>query len=158
MPTCSRLSAACPPFFQHSDVRCGAVWGRFGADSVFGRGSGLCRTLACCGVVSCRVGGWDVAVCRSAFPCLVSEFGVVGAHGVLLSRSSRLLAAGPPLTAAASTLRGRQRPASVVLLDPLHAFRLAFDTTQVRGHVSICLLYTSPSPRDRTRSRMPSSA
>ena len=26
------------------------------------------------------------------------------------------------------------------------------------GDVSICLLYTSPSPRDRTRSRMPSSA
>ena len=27
------------------------------------------------------------------------------------------------------------------------------------GHINkICLLYTSPSPRDRTRSRMPSSA
>ena len=26
------------------------------------------------------------------------------------------------------------------------------------GRYSICLLYTSPSPRDRTRSRMPSSA
>ena len=26
------------------------------------------------------------------------------------------------------------------------------------GHNIICLLYTSPSPRDRTRSRMPSSA
>ena len=26
------------------------------------------------------------------------------------------------------------------------------------GVVSLCLLYTSPSPRDRTRSRMPSSA
>ena len=25
-------------------------------------------------------------------------------------------------------------------------------------HLSTCLLYTSPSPRDRTRSRMPSSA
>ena len=25
-------------------------------------------------------------------------------------------------------------------------------------HISDCLLYTSPSPRDRTRSRMPSSA
>ena len=25
-------------------------------------------------------------------------------------------------------------------------------------HVTACLLYTSPSPRDRTRSRMPSSA
>ena len=27
-----------------------------------------------------------------------------------------------------------------------------------RGHIFTCLLYTSPSPRDRTRSRMPSSA
>ena len=27
-----------------------------------------------------------------------------------------------------------------------------------RQQVCICLLYTSPSPRDRTRSRMPSSA
>ena len=26
------------------------------------------------------------------------------------------------------------------------------------GWVTVCLLYTSPSPRDRTRSRMPSSA
>ena len=28
----------------------------------------------------------------------------------------------------------------------------------VGAHVEGCLLYTSPSPRDRTRSRMPSSA
>ena len=28
----------------------------------------------------------------------------------------------------------------------------------VMEHISYCLLYTSPSPRDRTRSRMPSSA
>ena len=28
----------------------------------------------------------------------------------------------------------------------------------VTNHYSRCLLYTSPSPRDRTRSRMPSSA
>ena len=28
----------------------------------------------------------------------------------------------------------------------------------VIGLVTFCLLYTSPSPRDRTRSRMPSSA
>ena len=27
-----------------------------------------------------------------------------------------------------------------------------------QDHVEVCLLYTSPSPRDRTRSRMPSSA
>ena len=29
---------------------------------------------------------------------------------------------------------------------------------EFRGNVYTCLLYTSPSPRDRTRSRMPSSA
>ena len=29
---------------------------------------------------------------------------------------------------------------------------------RVVGQVDVCLLYTSPSPRDRTRSRMPSSA
>ena len=28
----------------------------------------------------------------------------------------------------------------------------------LNGDMNICLLYTSPSPRDRTRSRMPSSA
>ena len=27
-----------------------------------------------------------------------------------------------------------------------------------KAHIHLCLLYTSPSPRDRTRSRMPSSA
>ena len=30
--------------------------------------------------------------------------------------------------------------------------------TDPRGKLQHCLLYTSPSPRDRTRSRMPSSA
>ena len=32
------------------------------------------------------------------------------------------------------------------------------DPTDVSRKVCNCLLYTSPSPRDRTRSRMPSSA
>ena len=31
-------------------------------------------------------------------------------------------------------------------------------TVTLRDHRLACLLYTSPSPRDRTRSRMPSSA
>ena len=42
----------------------------------------------------------------------------------------------------------------------------AYNTTEMRNgtygylitQVPTCLLYTSPSPRDRTRSRMPSSA
>ena len=33
-----------------------------------------------------------------------------------------------------------------------------FDVAYSFGQENICLLYTSPSPRDRTRSRMPSSA
>ena len=32
------------------------------------------------------------------------------------------------------------------------------DMVNGKGKPDICLLYTSPSPRDRTRSRMPSSA
>ena len=35
---------------------------------------------------------------------------------------------------------------------------LDISQTIVQGYFNICLLYTSPSPRDRTRSRMPSSA
>ena len=33
-----------------------------------------------------------------------------------------------------------------------------FPLEKTSGKAEICLLYTSPSPRDRTRSRMPSSA
>ena len=37
---------------------------------------------------------------------------------------------------------------------------LAYNTyyTAFNANMAVCLLYTSPSPRDRTRSRMPSSA
>ena len=45
-----------------------------------------------------------------------------------------------------------------VLLDPNNT--IGFEDAPLRENqqISICLLYTSPSPRDRTRSRMPSSA
>ena len=35
---------------------------------------------------------------------------------------------------------------------------IIYCNTRFRGNDTACLLYTSPSPRDRTRSRMPSSA
>ena len=42
---------------------------------------------------------------------------------------------------------------------PFHQLPILHDMTAAHlGQVSYCLLYTSPSPRDRTRSRMPSSA
>ena len=40
----------------------------------------------------------------------------------------------------------------------LHDTAIMEDSWVMDGNYSSCLLYTSPSPRDRTRSRMPSSA
>ena len=41
-------------------------------------------------------------------------------------------------------------------VDPYH--RSTGDQALFEGHYYSCLLYTSPSPRDRQKSRMPSSA
>ena len=54
------------------------------------------------------------------------------------------------------------REYAVYLLDLEHTLKLVakqgkWDNT-ITAQMKICLLYTSPSPRDRTRSRMPSSA
>ena len=38
------------------------------------------------------------------------------------------------------------------------ALRIAYAITRLQRRASRCLLYTSPSPRDRQKSRMPSSA
>ena len=44
-------------------------------------------------------------------------------------------------------------------IDELRKSPLAIATDEANEqHYEFCLLYTSPSPRDRTRSRMPSSA
>ena len=43
-------------------------------------------------------------------------------------------------------------------LDAAHAAFPKWGKTDAASRSNICLLYTSPSPRDRTRSRMPSSA
>src|SRR5664280_3361860 len=47
---------------------------------------------------------------------------------------------------------------SIVLVTVQMGLYLGFGrtVTTMIDHVSACLLYTSPSPRDRTRSRMPS--
>ena len=58
----------------------------------------------------------------------------------------------------------RQGPAPIVLHSTSKAEEAAVlaahikEWTQGEEDVSICLLYTSPSPRDRQKSRMPSSA
>ena len=95
-----------------------------------------------------------------------------------------LFAATPPLEALrflvheAATVRSSEDMGSKVIMvnDVARAFFEApairnvcmaipkedFKEANVRhdkvGHLKICLLYTSPSPRDRQKSRMPSSA
>ena len=59
----------------------------------------------------------------------------------------------------ASSAMAQPKPAPAPAPAPATAAEpdLAYGAFQ-RGYFLTCLLYTSPSPRDRTRSRMPSSA
>ena len=45
-----------------------------------------------------------------------------------------------------------------IATDPSYCGQIITYTFPLNGDYGACLLYTSPSPRDRTRSRMPSSA
>ena len=56
--------------------------------------------------------------------------------------------------------RNMEKKISLKLIDPLTvgASKRSNIATDNDNNIYICLLYTSPSPRDRTRSRMPSSA
>ena len=64
------------------------------------------------------------------------------------------------------TLSGVDAPSEIALISEsvdnantrIRFFRVAFGAAREDQQISLCLLYTSPSPRDRTRSRMPSSA
>ena len=56
-----------------------------------------------------------------------------------------------------------KQPATTLIIEGRFATTAACPHCQAKdairyGHANGCLLYTSPSPRDRTRSRMPSSA
>ena len=67
------------------------------------------------------------------------------------------------LTAALAELKKNGSAYRLVFLDATdQALVQRFESTRrphpLQGGDRICLLYTSPSPRDRTRSRMPSSA
>ena len=86
--------------------------------------------------------------------------------GAANERSGNIPAAqsGDPagLSRATAAATGAEPTEAVVLLnaveiDNIEDGRLLF-RTRARGKFMACLLYTSPSPRDRTRSRMPSSA
>ena len=55
----------------------------------------------------------------------------------------------------------KKEETEALVLQAIDAGFTAFDTANQKKHYRedfICLLYTSPSPRDRQKSRMPSSA
>ena len=75
-----------------------------------------------------------------------------------------VLEIGPGLGVLTRALAGRAKRVVAVEIDPVLVVNLREQLQDcgnveiVGGDVLACLLYTSPSPRDRTRSRMPSSA
>ena len=52
----------------------------------------------------------------------------------------------------------KAEPVKVIEVETLNDDELILPIAMMGAPTVICLLYTSPSPRDRTRSRMPSSA
>ena len=75
-------------------------------------------------------------------------------HRIRSIKYDRLVAHG--LGCFLALLAGIRNPEKAVFIEP---YITQFPKqTYVLKYVDTCLLYTSPSPRDRTRSRMPSSA
>ena len=76
-----------------------------------------------------------------------------------IPESARAAGLGAMMKGAGKLLRFVPIPQPTLLVGPGSSARLG-QAVAGFGHakILICLLYTSPSPRDRTRSRMPSSA
>ena len=62
------------------------------------------------------------------------------------------------ITQAVELINAVKDPGAVIADKGYDADALVEDIKRIGAEPIICLLYTSPSPRDRTRSRMPSSA
>ena len=78
-------------------------------------------------------------------------------------RGHKVVIAVPTLVDLYNTVQALKQSAAVTAKDlkiaPLHSASRIHERAELHfAQHSVCLLYTSPSPRDRTRSRMPSSA
>ena len=108
-----------------------------------------------------RVSGDDVTIhpgCRISGPETVISAGVrLGAEGPVSIHDVRL---GPRTSIAAGYAAKSVLLEGASLGSGAHVREgtLLEEQASTAHTVGLCLLYTSPSPRDRTRSRMPSSA
>ena len=95
--------------------------------------------------------------CRIPFEKVIKDAGVnVDSidHVVLVGGSTRM----PMVTELVKKLTNGREPNKGVNPDEVVAVGAALQAGVLKGEVKDCLLYTSPSPRDTERSRMPSSA
>ena len=90
---------------------------------------------------ACHAGQYETSIVLAAEPVLVNDAARATLPMVPISLSEGLAAGKPTFAAMGMTAAYAGAPAAA---------------TAAEGET--CLLYTSPSPRDRTRSRMPSSA
>ena len=94
--------------------------------------------------------------------CMVTASAAMPAQALQPVRHNLIRGDMPPGMAAQfyqvsdPALRGHVQP--VQLVAPTNTNIEIGDAASNFGQARTCLLYTSPSPRDRTRSRMPSSA
>ena len=91
---------------------------------------------------------------------------VIGAGGAGLRAAVEARSAGLRVAIICKSLFGKAHTvmaeggiaASMGNVNDKDGWKVHFRDTMRGGKFTNCLLYTSPSPRDRTRSRMPSSA
>ena len=90
-------------------------------------------------------------------PTCGAALGRVLAEHKIAARPAGRVAHGARTIAFPLALRTSADLGRVIGLDEQMAFRAGVESCRI-ARAKSCLLYTSPSPRDRTRSRMPSSA
>ena len=100
---------------------------------------------------------FDAATLEAETPRLATPsdivFAEVGCHGV--AEGAALAAGGPDAALILPKVKSRRVTAAIARAPrPLSAPSIG----RARGRLTLCLLYTSPSPRDQRGSRMPSSA
>src|SRR5664280_1811773 len=115
----------------------------------------------CMGLVQ-RPEEWDVLVLPNLYGDILSDLtaGMVGGLGVAPGANfGTEVAVFEATHGSAPKYKGQNKvnPTAMILSGMLMLRHLGAEVG-ARGHPQPCLLYTSPSPRDRTRPRMPSSA
>ena len=150
------------PSSAASDVYKRQSWGlTCPMDTPEGSGCGLTKSLAMSAHI--RVGTFSTAACEQLD---ILQARLEGLHAALTAQPIVRRNGVPILVNGCLYMYAESPQHASIPAKELRALRrsfmIPFDTTVALNdgmlHVDTCLLYTSPSPRDRQKSRMPSSA